>query len=322
MCHDPQGITERLVVDWSSLDRSKLEAAAHKGLVPIRLEGCDAHIVEHCIAHRNYVYTQTSRERELVVVRNRDELRASLPAGAARLGASLDRSRELRVTMTVVGRWEAPLEALAASDLEGECEQATHYVASVAVGAFEIAAKNAAEIGVEADVSFVGARGGSSAERQRLDSAGVEARCTEGKRGDTDPPNDCAVPLRLEVRRLGAAVAKSAPVRETVVTSPQAQLNQGLRRAVAMTRAEVGPCYRRAAELDPDLDGSMSLVATVDQDGRVTKVAARHDVTTTLADCAMSAAARVTFPPAAEAAPRLFVLPLVFKGARAAKSSG
>jgi hypothetical protein len=316
-CSDGQVTTERLVVDWSSLDRSKLEATAHKGLVPVRLDGCEARLVDHCVARRGYAYMPTSRQRELVVVRGHDELRARLPLGAARFGATLDRSRELRVTMTVVGRWEAPLEAIGASDLEGECEGATHYIASVAVGAFEIAAKSAAEVGVEADVAALDARAESKSERQRLDSAGVEARCSDGKRGDNDPPSDCAVPLRLEVRRLGAAVASSVQAHETVVTSPQAQLDVGLRRAVAMTRSEVAPCYRRAAELDPRLDGWMSLVATVDRDGHVSKVAARYDVTPALADCAMSRAARVLFPPAADAAPRLFVLPLVFKGAEA-----
>jgi hypothetical protein len=318
VCKDPTELTERLVVDWSPLDRSKLEARARKGLVLVRVNGCDARMVEYCVAHRRYAYAPTSRQRELMIMRGRDEVRAKLPVGAARFGASLERSSELRVMMTVVGRYEAPFEQVSVSDLEGECEGATHVVASVAVGAFEIASKSAADLAAEADLMAGGVHAESTAERQRLDSAGVEARCADSKRSDADPPSDCSIPLRVELRRLGTTATRPPPPRETLATAPETQADEGMRRAVAMTRAEVAPCYRQAAALDPTLDGSISLVATVGQDGHVTKVMARHDVTQALADCAMSRATRVVFPATDKTEPRLFVLPLVFKGARAA----
>src|SRR5688500_12530738 len=129
---------ERLVVDWSPLDRSKLEAAARHGLVPVRIDGCRARVVDTCAVKRRYAFAATSRQREVMVVRDRDELGAKLPVLATRLGASFSRENALDVAMTVVGRYEAGPAAITKSDLDGECENVTHVVANMSVGAFSI----------------------------------------------------------------------------------------------------------------------------------------------------------------------------------------
>jgi hypothetical protein len=311
VCRDDADLAERLVIDWSPLDRSKLESAARKGLVLVRVDGCSARIVEVCASSRRYAYSPTSRQREVMLVRDRDELRARLPLGAARFDAGLERASALSVAMTVVGRYEAPPAPIASTDLEGDCAGVTHAVASVAVGAFEVARSSAAHLSADADVALAGTHAGSDAERRHLDSAGDEARCAEARRTDTEPPGDCAIPLRVELRRIGAGALARAP------SAPYGDFrDEPLRRATAMTRTEIAPCYRRAIANDPRLHGNMTLIASVAGDGSVLSVSARHDVPDALADCAIARMSRVTFPTGEGARQRVFVVPLVFNAAR------
>jgi len=98
---------ERLVVDWSPLDRSKLEAAARHGVVPVRIDGCRARIVDGCTVRRPYTFAATSRQREVMLLSDRDEVAAKLPVLAVRFGASVVHASTLDVAMTVVGRYES-----------------------------------------------------------------------------------------------------------------------------------------------------------------------------------------------------------------------
>ncbi len=129
---------ERLVVDWSPLDRSKLEAAARRGVVPVRVDGCRMRIVDGCTVRRHYTFAATSRQREVMVLRDHDDVEAKLPILAMRFGAGFMRETTLDVAMTIVGRFESDATPVTLVELEGACDAATHVVASVSVGAFAI----------------------------------------------------------------------------------------------------------------------------------------------------------------------------------------
>ena len=193
----------RILQRVAPLDRSKLESAVRRGVVLVRVDGCTARIADGCSAKRRYEYSPTSRQREVMTVRDRDELGAKLPLGAVRFAASMEASSALDVAMTVVGRYESEASPVAPSDLEGPCEGVTHVVANVSVGAFAIREARGQRVQGNATALVGGARAETAAERRHLDSAGVDDHCAEARRTDTAPPDGCGIPLRLELRPLG-----------------------------------------------------------------------------------------------------------------------
>lgn len=312
-CIDAADLHERLVIDWSPLDRAKLESAARRSVILVRVRGCNAEIADECATRGRYEYSPTSRQREVMTLRDGGAVSATLPLVAARFGASMERSAELDVTMTVVGRYESGSAVISEGDLQGRCEGVTHAVASLSVGSFEIFTASKVGLAGFAEVVLGGAHARSSAERRHLDSAGVPARCAEARRSDASPPEECGVPLRLELRRIGAAAAPPPP-------APPLPPDE-LARVMAAAKTEVAPCYRRALAEDATFGGSLTLTLTVAPTGNVRSVAAKHDVADELAGCAVRAMQRLSFPTGEAEAPRVFVVPFVFNGARASPSA-
>jgi hypothetical protein len=301
---------ERLVVDWSPLDRSKLEATARRGVVPIRLDGCRARIVDSCILHRSYSFAATSRQREVMVLRDRDELGARLPVLATRLGAEFSRMSALDVTMTVVGRYElgaAPLPPRRA-ELEGDCTGVTHVVASISVGDFAISTRATTSAEVSADI----AHGLHAHERSRLDAAGVEDECARVRRSDPAPPDDCGIPLRVELRALSSAPAPPpAPPPQSPPSIPEAD---DMKRAMTAAKKQLVPCHRAARATSPNLSGLLTLAIKLGRTGNVRSVSAKHEgnLDDELAECAAERVAMVSFPPADDDRPRSLVIPVLF----------
>lgn len=302
-CTDGEEADDRLVVDWPPLDRSKLESAVRRGVVLVRVSGCTARIADGCWVKRRYEYSPTSRQREVMTVRDRGELGARLPLGAVRFAASMEASSALDVAMTVVGRYESEPRPVSASDLEGSCEGVTHVVASVSVGSFAISAASGARLAGAADVLVGGAHARSEAERRHLDSAGIEGRCAEAKRTDTAPPDDCGIPLRLELRALGGPIVRPPP--------PKPPPDE-LRAVMTAARREVAPCYRQELARSESVAGTLTLAVAVGTEGNVLRITARHDVSDALASCATRRIERLAFPRATTDRPRVFVVPFVF----------
>lgn len=307
-CNQGEDESDRLVVDWPPLERSKLESAVRRGVVLVHVSGCSAHLVDGCSTRRRYEYSPTSRQREVVTVRDRGELGAKLPLGALRFTASLEESSALHVAMTVVGRYESEPRPLPASDLEGSCDGVTHVVANISVGSFVITSASDGRLeGSASSIAFAShARG--EAERRRLDSAGVEDRCAEAKRSDAAPPEDCGIPLRIELRRLGAP----APAPAATPTRPPPD---ELRSVMKLARREAAPCYREALARDENLAGTLTLAIAVGREGNVRSISAKHDVAAPLASCVVSRIEHVGVPPATDDRPRVYVVPFAFNRA-------
>jgi hypothetical protein len=201
--------TRPLVVEWSALDRAALEARAKQGLVPVRYVGCHIEVLAECVApsRYTYVYTPTTTKRDTVRIRNEDDLYSNLPLGAAKLEATLERAGELRVDMTIVGRYSVPIASLPRNELVGpDCGGATHVISGLTVGEFNLSAAGRAS--VSAAAGFVvgpSAQGSSSASQQELAEDGDEGACGRATGADTAPPHGCAAPLRIELTPVGVS---------------------------------------------------------------------------------------------------------------------
>lgn len=205
-----------LVVEWPAADRAALEARATRSLVAVRYEGCEMEVLTSCRALGEYRYLGLTQKREGVRIQNADELYAQLPVGAASLEGKLERAGQLNVDMVIVGRKEADKSEFTERDLEGRCEQATHVITGLTVGAFSFYAGASAELGGSVRVGNVGGGAGSSSEREVLRQDGDESACVAATTGDEVPPPGCGALLRVEV----------VPIEHTLASRPTSGTSQ------------------------------------------------------------------------------------------------
>jgi len=188
-----------LVVEWPAAERAALEARAVRGLVPVRYEGCEMEVLTNCTASGEYSYVGLNLKREGVKIKDADELYAQLPVGAAGLEAKLERAGQLNVDMVIIGRKEATQVEFNERDLEGRCDDATHVITGLTVGAFSFYAGASAGVGAGVKVGQIGAGAASSSEREVLKQDGSEDACSLAEQGSFEPPDGCGALLRVEV---------------------------------------------------------------------------------------------------------------------------
>jgi hypothetical protein len=197
-----------LVVEWPALDRAALEARAKQGLVAVRYVGCDIEVLPQCAAPARYAYayTATTTKHDTVHIQNEDDLYSNLPLGAAKLEAKLERAGELRVDMTIVGRYAAALQGMPRNELVGpDCARATHVISGLTVGEFALTAAGRAAVAGQAQLlAKASARAASTASEEDLAQDGDAQACARATAQDGRPPDGCAAPLRIEVTPIGA----------------------------------------------------------------------------------------------------------------------
>lgn len=188
-----------LIVEWPSADRLALEAKLRRQAIVVHYDGCDMELLSGCSAPGTYRYTGTNLQEHTTVIREVDELYASIPIYAAKFEGQLATEGQLNVRMAMVGRYETDRHQVQMHELKGDCSEATHIVRGAVAGAFEFYAGADAEVG--AGVGALGAetQGTSRATKQDITSAGDREKCTGAATTDTAPPEGCGALIRIEV---------------------------------------------------------------------------------------------------------------------------
>lgn len=182
-------------------------------------------------------------------------------------------------------------------------------MASVSIGAFAIGTGSVTAAEASADM----ARVGHARERKRLDAAGIEASCASARRTDSAPPEDCSVPLRVELRALRPS--KEA-VAKPPLPAPSAAVDaHAMGRAMDAARNELTWCHRVARATSPALSGVLTLSVKLGRNGNVRSVAAKHEgnLDDALAECAVERVGHVIFPVADDDRPRTILVPVLFR---------
>ena len=188
-----------LIVEWPSADRLELESRVRAGTVVVAYSGCEMRLLTHCRAPGAYTYVAGTPKTDSIAIRDADELYATMPAGAARFEGRLQKSGQLNVAMTLVGRYESQKASVSNLELSGDCRDATHVVSALTVGAFEFFA--GADASVRAGAEFVVAEVGgvSSQRRESLVKDGDPQACVSDAAAETAPPRGCSALIRLDV---------------------------------------------------------------------------------------------------------------------------
>ena len=101
--------------------------------------------------------------------------------------------------MTVIGRQDATRYRFQRSDMKGRCDEATHVVTGLTVGAFTFSAGRGTELGAEASIGGAGAGAKSSSSSELLNTDGDLASCALASGADLEPPVGCGSLLRVEM---------------------------------------------------------------------------------------------------------------------------
>ncbi len=205
-----------LIVEWPASSRGDLEVRMSRGLVLVRYVGCSMEIVERCATSTGggYRYVPFTIKEDRLTIRDKGDLWANLPLGAARLEGKLQSRGALDLDMTMVGKFEADGPGPAALDLRGECDRATHVVIGITAGAFELSAGGTVEAGAGVTVLGKGLKGEEVSSRETLSRDGSFSACAKAAPDDKAPPRGCAGALRVEVSPLPTAACPSGSHRE------------------------------------------------------------------------------------------------------------
>jgi hypothetical protein len=206
-CEVGEAPSHPLVVEWPAADRASLEARLAHGLVVVGARGCDIEVLRGCQVEAQYGYVGLTRKNDRVRIRNKDELYANLPLGAASLEGKLARYKGLDVEIALVGMFEAPIGRTTRAALDGDCAAATHVITGVQVGAFQFYAGGAGELRAGAKFGNAGLGAGTTAERETLSADGSPSRCDASTTSDVRPPEGCGALIRIELTPLPPALA-------------------------------------------------------------------------------------------------------------------
>lgn len=268
-CVVAQSHDRPFIIEWDATDRAEFEAKVKRDLVVVRYEGCEMQILYGCSddalpgRYGAYAAAQaTSGNVEGFDIRDETELYARLPLGAASLEGRVRAGEALHLKYYVSGVVTSARDAVYQGELEGNprCKGATHFVASFALGAFELDSSARTSAAGGASFAGAGAGGGRANEQSTVKRGGDIASCNKDSAVEASA---CRVPIRLSLRAIEpggraapATVASGAP------STADARLDATQMRKAAREKFEGGDgagCLAdldRAAALDPNVDAA------------------------------------------------------------------
>lgn len=196
LCQNAQDRENPLIIEWPGTQKVDLESVSKRGLVIVSYQGCKLRVLPRCEVGGAYRFEPVTPHRDTLEIKNDDDLFSKLPVGAQNLKAELASGKALKLDYVMVGQQLA--EAPPAS-YDGGCDGATHYVRTIALGAYDMntAARASGAAGI--DIGILEAGGSSKASRSRLRHSGDVEACA----GKTDINQDnvrtygCSAPVQL-----------------------------------------------------------------------------------------------------------------------------
>lgn len=206
----PQGCSNSrrvrpLVVDWKGEDRADLREAETRGVAVVRYD-CDVlEVLTDCHLPGEYGYVGMTPEYTVVRFDTAGEIRANLPFSGVRLAGEIGQDRSLQLAMATVGKTTSRTASAGTDQLVGQCEGATHFVRGIYRGAFAMETAARGHTRSAADILGASLEGAARGRQSfRITSGGSDA-CSEATVDSSSPPARCDIPLKLELRRIGAA---------------------------------------------------------------------------------------------------------------------
>lgn len=199
-CPDSSEGGEQLAIAWRPEERAEVEASSRGGVLVVHHRDCELRLLRNCRVRGAYAFSPTAPRDEELTITTRAQLQHLMPGQARELEPHAEQPGGLLVRTTLVGRYAASVRAPSAADLEGDCEGATHYLASMAVGAFSLESGGPAEEAAGPESALAGTK----SSRRVLHASGDRNACSEPAADATKPPSACSDIVRVQLLPFGA----------------------------------------------------------------------------------------------------------------------
>lgn len=184
-----------LVTEWPASEKANLEVHLRQGAVAVAYSGCEMRLLQQCRLPGSYRWQRTTTSRDVIEIRNEDELYAKLPLGAVSLEGELRASGRLAMGTTVAGQLRLTGIDPSGVPSAGPCRGATHLVGALSVGAFTLKSGGALAARGDVDVGNAGLGAGTSSREQLVREAGDDGSCRQST--DEAPHPDCRSPIQM-----------------------------------------------------------------------------------------------------------------------------
>ncbi len=277
-----------LIVDWDPEERGDLEVAMKEGVAVVAYNCNSIRLLPDCTIEGGYGFIGMTRKEKVVSMEDADEIKANLPMSGvkfvAKLGGEMQRGTTLNAAMVMIGKKNSDIKRARQSDLDEDCEEATHFVRSATLGAFVLATSSDAT--VQAAASFFGdtganAQSGSKESVQNRD--GNIEDCQQASPNAKVPPEQCGAPLRLSLKPIrptkdsdsSRPARADAPIVEVPPSCPPSFVltDNGCEKPQADTpyQCELGDESACKEQCDKGHAGSCYIMGTMLRDGVGTK---------------------------------------------------
>lgn len=184
-----------LVTEWPATEKANLEILTRKGAVAVAFSGCSMKVLSNCALPGKYLWNRITPVSDYFEIADEDELYAKLPLGAVSLEGELKRWGKLGVQTAVSGQLR--LEGIQPEDIprSRECDQATHVIGAVSVGAFNMTRAGGDSVGAGVDVQVASAGGKTGHSATIVRAAGQPDSCVSST--DAAPHPNCASPIQV-----------------------------------------------------------------------------------------------------------------------------
>ena len=186
--------------------RADLEASAQTGLAILAFpKGGIPRVLPRCTLAGTYRFVHVVPKEDRVRITTRDELSAMLPflhaAGRGGVGAALSDDREVDLAVVIRARSTASALAPNVQDLRGDCDGATHVVATILHGAFALASQSNRQGTFSADVLGLASKATTGDAALIAKSDGNPAAC----RSSSVAPTNCQSVVKVSLQTIAAA---------------------------------------------------------------------------------------------------------------------
>ena len=172
--------------DWPEGTSAKIAAASKDGIVVVRRKGCKLEVLEKCHAIGSYDFVSVTPSRDRTEISADNAIAIGLMGrDDKRIGAEAGLGSAKAVDYSIVGQ---QIAKAAPSSMSGECAGATHYVSTISVGAYELAASEHSE--VSAVIRLHEHKG------EERHAAGDVERCSKHDAAESDA---CRSPIKLDL---------------------------------------------------------------------------------------------------------------------------
>lgn len=197
LCRASSGMANPVVAEWNAAERPVLARLIRQGAIGVVYTGCELRLLPGCTLPGRYTWHRTTTFADEFTVSSANELGAKLPLARVELRATLESYGTLRLLTTVIGELELEGHPPESVGYVQACNEATHLVRGISVGATELRAVGGSKFDAGLDAYAFSASSTGQSLESVVHRTGDLRTCTTAT--EVLLPTECAAPIQLHL---------------------------------------------------------------------------------------------------------------------------